>query len=56
MGQSAETRALWERLGANEHRRSMTAERIFRELRKAEQSSGNPQIINALPKLSPTLR
>lgn len=51
------TRDLLDRLGETEHRRRLTADKIFRELRKGERADGPRTIrINPLPKLSPTLR
>ncbi|MEM6650800.1 MAG: hypothetical protein AAF603_11185 [Pseudomonadota bacterium] len=50
------TRALFESLGATELRRRLTAEKIFRELRKGKRTQDAPSIPNHFPKISPSLR
>lgn len=54
VSQQAATKELLERLAATELRRRLTAERIFRELRKNDESREGPA--SDLPRLSASLR
>ncbi|WP_158548427.1 hypothetical protein [Parvularcula marina] len=54
VSQQATTRELLERLAATELRRRLTAERIFRELRKTGEERDGPT--SDLSRLSPSLR